>query len=260
MHLTVHILPARTDNYIYVLACPNTKHAVVIDPGWHAPVEETLATHNLQLTAIWLTHHHDDHVHAAETLRAQYAAKIIGFSGDSHGLPSLNVALHDGESFVFAGHEVRVRHIPGHTLGHVLYYLPGEAIAFVGDTLFAMGCGRMFEGDAATFYSSLRIIASLPLQTQLYAGHEYSVVNAQFAAMVEAENHFIRKRLQCMQQLRQQQQPSLPTTVGDELASNPFLRTQSAAIRRYMGVADTASDITVFAALRALKDQWSPPA
>lgn len=254
--LAVKIIPSRRDNYIYALH--NTAgECVIIDPGETTPVLEFLKTEGLTLTAIAITHHHYDHIDGTPEILAHYPVPVYGFAGDAYRIPFLSHPLHDGETVTLLGETANIRHIPGHTLGHIFYHLPQNNVAFVGDTLFAMGCGRLFEGDAASMYSSLQMIARLPKTTQLYCGHEYTLANAAFAQACEPLNPVIAERIHKVAQLREAGAPSLPTTLADELRSNPFLRCNSIEIRQFVEMGDNAGEIDVFAALRSKKDTWS---
>lgn len=255
MPLSVYIIPAYTDNYIYLLA-NESGECVIIDAGEAPPVLAALQQHTLTPKAIWLTHHHWDHVDGAEELAKKFDIPVVGFAGDAHRVPFITQPLHDGESFQWSGHEVRVRHIAGHTLGHIYFYVPQAGIAFVGDTLFAMGCGRLFEGDAASLYDSLQIITHLPPQTQLYCGHEYTEANARFAHAMEPTNANVQTRQKEVLALRAAGKPTMPTTVHLEMLTNPFLRSMSLEIRATLGLNDNTSELEVFAALRRTKDSW----
>jgi len=253
--LHVKIIPSRQDNYIYLLHNAEGE-CVVVDPGEAAPVLNALREHQLTPVAYWLTHHHYDHIDGLPHLLKHYPLPVYGFAGDSYRIPHITEALQDGASFTMFQQEVRVRHIPGHTLGHIYFYLPQSGVAFVGDTLFSLGCGRLFEGDAASMYSSLQMIARLPTETLIYTGHEYTLANAAFALAMEPSNPHVIARKKAAEALRAAQQPTMPTTLHSELQCNPFLRCNSTEIRSNLKMPDSAGEIDVFAALRRAKDSW----
>jgi hydroxyacylglutathione hydrolase len=254
--LAVTILPSRRDNYIYALHNAAGEF-VIVDPGEATPALTFLQANKLTLKAIVITHHHYDHIDGTPEILAYHPVPVYGFAGDAYRIPFLSHPLHDGETVTLLGEPASVRHIPGHTLGHIFYHLPQANMAFVGDTLFSMGCGRLFEGDAASMYSSLQMIARLPKTTQLYCGHEYTLANAAFAQAAEPSNNLISERISKLTQLRKIGTPSLPTALDDELRSNPFLRCNSIEIRQFVEMSDSAGEIDVFAALRSKKDTWS---
>jgi hydroxyacylglutathione hydrolase len=231
----VTAIPALSDNYIWAII--HQDKAVIVDPGEAEPVERFLKQHHLSLAGILLTHHHWDHTNGAAALHQRYHVPVFGPAEDH--IPSVTHALRDGDSVKIPDFPIvwRVMAIPGHTLGHVAYYADG--MLFCGDTLFSAGCGRLFEGTAQQMYDSLSQLAALPCNTRVYCGHEYTVKNLQFAQTVEPENTRIVTRLEEVQALRNQQLPSLPSTIKIELETNPFLRCDSPE---------------VFAALRRLKD------
>ena len=250
------MIPSRSDNYLFLLE-NGQGECVVVDPGEYPPIAEVLEARNLTPVAVWFTHHHYDHVEGFEELKQAFPALVTyGNAGDAHRLPPLDVALRNGDIFEFSGHQVRVRHVPGHTLGHMVYHVPSMELAFVGDTLFAMGCGRLFEGEPAMMYTSLQAIAQMPANTRIYCAHEYTADNARFALSLEPNNTALASRYEAVQKARAEGQPTVPTTIEEERATNPYLRCMSMEIRTSLGLHDDSSEIDTFAAIRAAKDVW----
>ncbi len=239
-------VPCLKDNFAYLLI--DGTHAVVIDPSEAPPVEEALAREGVALGAIWATHHHHDHVGGIEPLAAAHPGiEIVAGATDAPKVPRVTKSVHDGDELTFARGRARVIHNPGHTLGAVTYVI--EGCAFTGDTLFGAGCGRVFEGDAAMMRASLMRLAGLPADTRIYFGHEYTASNLRFAAAVEPGNAAIARRTS---ELRL---PSTGSTLAEERATNPFLRTsESAVIAAAVARGAPADPVSVFAAIRSWKD------
>lgn len=258
--LTLTALPAFTDNYIWLLQNPATLACAVVDPGDAQPVLQWLQ-HNphWQLTDILITHHHRDHTGGIPALKQATAARVYG--PHMEAIDGIDQPLIDNQRFQLLGQCVECLHVPGHTLGHVAYYLAGEQpLLFSGDTLFLAGCGRLFEGTAAQMYQSLQRLAALPAHTLVYCAHEYSLSNLTFAVAAEPDNAELHAHLEAIRQLREQGQISLPSRIDQELRFNPFLRCDQPAILDTLiaqGKAQSSDQpAAVFAALRAWKDQF----
>jgi hydroxyacylglutathione hydrolase len=243
-----------TDNYCVLLHAPTGGETLAIDAPQAEPIAAALDSRTWRLSDIFITHHHNDHTAGCQALKARYGCQITGPDAEGERIPGLTRPIREGAKLTFAGHDVRVIETPGHTLGHVSYYFPDLATVFTGDTLFAAGCGRIFEGDAQTMYASLLKIASLPDDTQIYCGHEYTEANARFALSVEPENQALVQRIKSIEAKRAAGEPTLPTSVALEKATNPFLRTRSPAIRARLGL-EGMPDWQVFARLRQLKNK-----
>ena len=251
--MDVHRLRARTDNYVWLMHDPASGEAAVVDPSEAAPVEAALTQLGAQLTAIWCTHHHFDHVGGNEELCARWPGVVVyGGKEDLGRIPRLTVPLDDGDEVVFAGERARVWFIPGHTRGHVAYVLPGRV--FCGDTLFGGGCGRLFEGTPEMMHSSLSgKLAHLPEATRVYCGHEYTASNLRFAVHAEPDNQAAQAKLEGALAPLPLGEPTVPSTIGAELATNPFLRCALPTIRaRFPG----ETPVEVFAAVRRAKDSF----
>lgn len=238
----VHLIDVhnKMQNYIWVIENTSNQHAVVIDPTEAAPVLELVQQHQLHIQQIWITHWHKDHTFGVPELLQHTSVPVYGPDAEKEKIPVLSHFLHDHDQLTFDGLTVEVIATPGHTLGHISYFVPAIEAAFVGDTLFAMGCGRVFEGTHEQMFHSLQRLAKLPKETQLYCGHEYTLANAQFSLIIEPDNTALQARTAEVEQLRAQQLPTLPTQLAIELETNLFLRAQTAE---------------EFSKIRTLKDQ-----
>lgn len=258
MMLDVHAIPAFTDNYLWLLS--RGSDAVIVDPGDAAPVLQVLEQRGLNLKAILITHWHPDHIAGIGKLLQSYAVPVYGPRAEFSKIPQLTNLLDDNDHITVLGQTFEVMAVPGHTLGHIAYYADDQL--FCGDTLFSAGCGRLFEGTPQQMHTSLSRLGALPEVTQVYCTHEYTLSNLAFAVAVEPNNPALMERLATVRTLRAQNQPSLPTTLKIERASNPFLRTDSpdviAAAIQQSGQTELKAD-QVFAILRRWKDGFKTP-
>lgn len=256
--LKITPIPAFENNYFWILQPdPMSKQALVIDPGDAGPVIDFLQKHNLQLTAILITHRHKDHIGGIGELLTHWPVSVYGPHSDA--IPQVSHQLTDNDQLVLDGLRLTVIAVPGHTREHIAYYLPDQKALFCGDTLFAGGCGRRFDGTADVMWSSLQRLANLPEDTLIYCAHEYTLANLQFAATAEPTNNLLMERLQQVEQLRASHQITLPSTLSLEKRTNPFLRCQESGIKNFiksqLGYLPD-SDAEIFGALRSIKDQW----
>ncbi|WP_194790873.1 hydroxyacylglutathione hydrolase [Pseudomonas sp. UFMG81] len=256
--IQIDALPAFSDNYIWLLQDTANRRCAVVDPGDAAPVLEWLGEHpDWTLTDILVTHHHHDHVGGVEALKAATGAHVYGPANER--IPGRDTALQDDDSVNVLGLGFQVLALPGHTLGHIAYYTAQSPtpLLFCGDTLFAAGCGRLFEGTPEQMHHSLQRLAALPAATQVYCTHEYTLSNLRFARAVEPDSEHVRQRFEEVTRLRADNRISLPSTIGLERLTNPFLRTAETSVKQkadeWKGLSNP-SQATVFAALRSWKD------
>lgn len=253
--LEIHMFPCLSDNYGYLLHDPESDQTACIDTPEAGPIFRALDEHGWRLTHIYNTHHHWDHAGGNLAIKQKTGCIIVGPRTDAARIPGIDIEVGEDERFQFGRHEVAVYDTPGHTRGHIVYHIPGQNIAFVGDTLFAMGCGRLFEGTPDQMWSSLQKILALPDDTRIYCGHEYTQNNARFALTVDPDNAELRKRAEEVTRLRAAGKPTLPTLLSQEKATNPFLRPDCAGIRATLDMKN-ARPVEVFARIRAMKDQF----
>jgi hydroxyacylglutathione hydrolase len=253
--IVISPIPAFHDNYIWMLT--RNGEAIVVDPGDATPVHAALRRHALTLTDILVTHHHGDHVGGVAELADTYHAKVWGPARES--IPHRQVALREGDSFELMGQRLWVIDIPGHTLGHIALHAPGIGMLLCGDTLFACGCGRLFEGTAEQMFESLQKLARLPDATRVYCGHEYTLANIRFARAIELDNAELVARQRECERLRARGEPTLPSTIALELATNPFLRCEQPSVRaaaEWRSPGAGSDPVSTFAAIRAWKNEF----
>lgn len=239
--ITIEPLPLLKDNYAWLLIEPSTQRVAVVDPSEAAPVIEVLTKRGLPLHMVINTHHHWDHVGGNQELKAHFNCQVVGPAYDQYRLKGLDRGVSDGDTVMVGDASASVIYIPGHTMGHIALYFVESRAVFVGDTMFSMGCGRLFEGTPADMKRSFERLGALPPETNIYCGHEYTEANARFALHVDPDNEAVKERAREVQALRQEGKPTVPSTLATELATNPFLR---------------APDVATFARLRTLKDSF----
>lgn len=244
------------DNYNFVLRDEANNLTAVVDPSEAKGIISFLEEKGWGLDYILNTHHHWDHTGGNPKLKKHYDCQIVAAANDAQRIKNIDVALAENASFSFGDYTAQTFDVSGHTINHIVYYFESEKKLFVGDTLFAMGCGRMFEGTPAVFYRSLQKIAALPEDVLVYPAHEYTIPNGRFARSIEPDNPAINEHIELAKGRRRKGEPSIPSTIGREKASNPFLRTHSQTIRKALDLAANDNDIDVFAALRAAKDAF----
>ena len=222
--LEIYQIPCLQDNYGFLVHDPETGATATIDTPEVAPINQALAAKGWRLTHILNTHHHFDHAGGNEELKAQWNCQVVGAAIDAERIPGIDVALADGDTLTLGSKQARIIEVPGHTSGHIAYYFAADEVAFVGDTLFALGCGRLFEGTPEQMSESLGKIMALPDATTVYCAHEYTEANAAFAVTMEPANPALQQRVKEIQSLRAAGKPTVPTSIGLERATNPFVR------------------------------------
>ncbi|MFA5983449.1 MAG: hydroxyacylglutathione hydrolase [Methylococcaceae bacterium] len=253
--LKVLQLPVLTDNYIYLLHDPVSKQTAVIDPALAKPVLDALHNNGWQLTTILNTHHHADHVGGNLELKNITHCQIFGSAADKDRIPGLDHGVNENDIINIGQHTAKVISTPGHTDHHIAFHFAKESWLFCGDTLFSMGCGRLFEGSAEQLWQSIQKFKLLPGDTQIYCTHEYTEANGRFALTLEPNNPQLQQRMEQVAQLRAKNQPTIPTSLQLELETNPFLRESSLALQQTIGMTQgTATEI--FAKVRQLKDTF----
>jgi len=245
----------RADNFGVLMHDTESGDTALIDAPEEAAILEAIKRTGWKPTLILTTHHHGDHVEANLSLKQKFNLKIVGPKAEAAKIPGIGRQVKEGDTVAFGKETIRVIETPGHTAGHVCYHLPDAGIAFTADTLFALGCGRLFEAPAAVMHKSLWKLAALPPETKVYCGHEYTLSNARFALTIDPGNSKLKARAEAIEKLRAAGEVTLPTTIGEELETNPFLRWADPAIRENLGM-QKASDAEVFAEIRRRKDNF----
>ena len=255
MPAEIHLFKCLKDNYGVLLHDPANGATASIDAPEAGAVEEALRTKNWRLTDILVTHHHADHTGGIAELKARHACRVTAPQREAQRIPAVDATVREGD-FVTIGSLVgRVLETPGHTAGHISYWFKSEKLAFVGDTLFSVGCGRLLEGAADVMWPSLLKLRNLPRDTEVYCGHEYTAANVHFALTVEPNNAALRARAEEVVRLTEAKRPTVPSTIGAEKAANPFLRADLPEVAKAVDLAD-APPVQVFAAIRARKDKF----
>ena len=239
--MEIKIIPCLTDNYCYLLVDNQKKIACVIDPSEAKPVIKILEKHNIQLKYILNTHHHFDHVGGNKELKIKYCAKVIGFEGDKNRIPEIDILVKDDQTWESDNFSAKIIFIPGHTSGHICFHFYKNKIAFTGDTLFSLGCGRIFEGTHAEMFNSLNRLKKLPKETKVFCGHEYTLQNSKFCIKYDPNNLMLKEKIKNIKNKLNQKLPTIPSTIKDELECNIFFK---------------AKNIETFSKLRELKDNF----
>ena len=239
--MRIQIIPCLQDNYSYLLIDEEGKIACVIDPSEADPIIEYLEKNNIALKFILNTHHHYDHVGGNQKLKEKYGAKVVGYKGDEQRIPGIDVLLSDQETWVYEKFEAKIIHVPGHTLGHICFYFDKEKSVFTGDTLFSLGCGRIFEGTYSQMFNSLMKLKNLPENTKIFCGHEYTKQNSKFCIANDKNNENLKAKINDIETKLRNGLPTIPSTIKEEIECNIFLR---------------SNNLESFSKLRVLKDNF----
>ncbi len=225
--MKIEIIKCLKDNFSYLIIDKKNNFACVVDPSEAGPIIDYINKNNIKLKYILNTHHHHDHIGGNEELKKKYNSKIVAFKGDSHRISNIDTLVKDQEIWKGENFKSKIIHIPGHTSGHICFYFENEKIAFTGDTLFSLGCGRIFEGTYEEMFLSLNKLKSLPKETKIYCGHEYTLKNSEFCIKYENNNPFLKEKISEIKKKISNEEPTIPSTINDELACNIFLRVKN---------------------------------
>ena len=253
--LDISIIKCLSDNYSYLIRDKETNLVGVVDPSEFDPIDLEIGKTYKKLDFILNTHHHNDHVGGNMDLKKKYNSKIICSSYDEEKIPGQDIKKSDGDQFSFGETDFEIMHIPGHTLGHIAFYSKQANVIFTGDTLFSLGCGRIFEGTFKQMFGSLEKIKNLPKNTLLYCGHEYTEKNGQFCISIDKENTKLKNRIEDVKSKTQKKLPTLPIALGEEIETNIFLRCDDEKIKNNLKM-NNGSKLEVFTKLRNLKDKF----
>ena len=239
--MKIEIIPCLKDNYSYLIIDEESNIACVVDPGEAEPIIKYLENTQIKLKFILNTHHHYDHVDGNQKLKEKYGASIIGYEGDKERIPGIDIMVNDQETWIYKNFEAKIIHIPGHTLGHICFYFHKDELVFTGDTLFSLGCGRIFEGSYKQMFDSLMKLKELPKNTKVYCGHEYTLQNSKFCIFNDENNKNLKTKIIDIKIRLKSGLPTIPSTIKDELECNIFLR---------------SNNLETFSKLRDLKDNF----
>lgn len=253
--LEIALVPLLKDNYGYLLHERSSGLTAIVDPSEAEPVLEAAAARGWSLSHVLNTHHHSDHSGGNAGLKEATGCKVVGPAYDRARIPAIDEAVDEASGFRFGNHAAKVLFIPGHTRGHIAFWFAQSQAVFCGDTLFSLGCGRMFEGDPVTMWASLAKLRALPDETRVYCGHEYTEANARFALTVDPDNPALQARARQVKTLRAEGRATVPSTLGEEKAANPFLRADDARLAARLGLRD-AAPAQVFGEVRRRKDAF----
>jgi len=254
MPIEIVTVPCLSDNYAFLIHDSASGQTALVDAPESAPIQAALSARGWSLSHILITHHHGDHIDGVADLRSS-GVKVIGAGADAHRLPALDHMVADGDQFDFAGHDVQVFDVSGHTIGHVAFYIPDANAVFTADSLMALGCGRLFEGKPDQMWASLSRLAALPAETIVCSGHEYTAANAKFALTIEPDNAALQSRVADITKARADGRPTVPSLLSLELATNPFLRAGLSEVKSAINM-QHATDAEVFSEIRRRKDTF----
>ena len=253
--LNIQIVPCLSDNYSYIIHDKISNLIGVVDPSEFKTIDRIISSKYKRVDYILNTHHHLDHVGGNQDLKRKYNSKIVASADDKNKIAEIDILINDGENFIFGEHKFKIISTPGHTNGHIIFYCEKEKMVFTGDTLFSLGCGKVFEGTHKQMYDSLNKIKKLPKDTKVYCGHEYTENNSKFCITFDPDNKYLIGKIEWIHDKKKKELPTIPTTLEDELNTNIFLRCDNLAIKNNLKMNGSADEL-IFDKLRCLKDQF----
>ena len=253
--MKIEIIPCLNDNYSYLIHDEISNTVAIVDPSEFIPCDSIISKNYKKLDFILNTHHHYDHVGGNEELKKKYNSKVLGFENDKNRIPQIDTVLKDNQEFKIGTLNFTTIFIPGHTRGHVAFYSKKEKVVFSGDTLFSLGCGRVFEGTYKQMFQSLNKLKNLPGETKVYCGHEYTFKNLEFCLKFNPNNDFLKKKKNDIKLSLKNKKPTIPSTIADEIKANIFFRVNDPDIKKAINL-ENSPDIEIFTKLRDLKDNF----
>ena len=253
--MKIEIIPCLNDNYSYLIHDEISNTVAIVDPSEFIPCDTIISKNYKKLDFILNTHHHYDHVGGNEELKKKYNSKVLGFENDKNRIPQIDTGLKDNQEFKIGTLNFTTIFIPGHTRGHVAFYFKKERVVFSGDTLFSLGCGRVFEGTYKQMFQSLNKLKNLPGETKVYCGHEYTFKNLEFCLKFNPNNDFLKKKKDNIKLSLKNKKPTIPSTIADEIKANIFFRVNDPDVKKAINL-ENSPDIEIFTKLRDLKDNF----
>ena len=253
--MKIEIIPCLNDNYSYLIHDKISNTVAIVDPSEFIPCDTIISKNYKKLDFILNTHHHYDHVGGNEELKKKYNSKVLGFENDKNRIPQIDTVLKDNQEFKIGTLNFTTIFIPGHTRGHVAFYFKKERVVFSGDTLFSLGCGRVFEGTYKQMFQSLNKLKNLPGETKVYCGHEYTFKNLEFCLKFNPNNNFLKKKKDDIKLSLKNKKPTIPSTIADEIKANIFFRVNDPDVKKAINL-ENSPDIEIFTKLRDLKDNF----
>jgi len=253
--MKIEIIPCLNVNYSYLIHDEISNTVAIVDPSEFIPCDTIISKNYKKLDFILNTHHHYDHVGGNEELKKKYNSKVLGFENDKNRIPQIDTVLKDNQEFKIGTLNFTTIFIPGHTRGHVAFYFKKERVVFSGDTLFSLGCGRVFEGTYKQMFQSLNKLKNLPGETKVYCGHEYTFKNLEFCLKFNPNNNFLKKKKDDIKLSLKNKKPTIPSTIADEIKANIFFRVNDPDVKKAINL-ENSPDIEIFTKLRDLKDNF----
>jgi len=253
--MKIEIIPCLNDNYSYLIHDEISNTVAIVDPSEFIPCDTIISKNYKKLDFILNTHHHYDHVGGNEELKKKYNSKVLGFENDKNRIPQIDTVLKDNQEFKIGTLNFTTIFIPGHTRGHVAFYFKKERVVFSGDTLFSLGCGRVFEGTYKQMFQSLNKLKNLPGETKVYCGHEYTFKNLEFCLKFNPNNDFLKKKKDDIKLSLKNKKPTIPSTISDEIKANIFFRVNDPDVKKAIKL-ENSSELEIFTKLRDLKDSF----